>query len=141
MEQPLLFRTRTDMASELDWRLDVVIKEIDDFGTEQARPLYSFKISINILLASLGSARPLDFFITSPTSLITGFSFPFRIVVATSGRSPITLLQVSPRSPVGEVSRPRSFKILARVALGEGWAMICRIMDLPVVPTHQLEVY
>jgi hypothetical protein len=78
---------------------------------------------------------------TSPTSLMTGFSFPFRIVVATSGRSPITLLQVSSRSPAGaDVSRPNSFKILARVALGEGWEMICRIMDLPVVPTRQLEV-
>jgi len=105
------------------------------------RSHYSFKISINILLASLGSARPLERFITSPTSLMTGFSFPFRIVVATSARSPITLLQVSSRSPVGEVSRPNSFRILARVVLGEGWAMICRIIDLPVVPTLQLEVY
>jgi hypothetical protein len=104
------------------------------------RSHYSFKISINILLASLGSARPLERFITSPTSLMTGFSFPFRIVVATSAKSPITLLQVSPRSPVGEVSRPNSFKILARVAEGEGLAMICLIIDFPVVPTHQLEV-
>jgi hypothetical protein len=70
---------------------------------------------------------------------MTGFSFPFRIVVATSGRSPITFLQVSSRSPVGEVSRPNSFKILPRVAEGEGLAMICLIMDLPVVPTRQLE--
>jgi len=129
------------MASELNWRLDVVIEEIDDFDIEQARPLYSFKISISILLASLGSARPLDLFITSPTSLMTGFSLPFRIVVATSGKSPTTPLQVSSRSPVGEVSRPNSFKILARVASGEGWAMICLMMDFPVVPTYQLEVY
>jgi hypothetical protein len=105
-----------------------------------SRSHHSFKISIKILLASLGSARPLERFITSPTSLMTGFSFPFRIVVATSAKSPITLLQVSTRSPVGEVSRPNSFKILARAALGEGWAMICRIMDFPVVPTRQLRV-
>jgi hypothetical protein len=39
------------------------------------------------------------------------------------------------------VSIPISLKILEWFALGEGWAMICRIMDLPVVPTHQLEVY
>jgi len=135
MVQPFLFCTQTDMASELNWRLDVLIEEIDDFDIEQARPLYSFRITINILLASLGSARPFERFITSPTSLMTGFSFPFRIVIATSGKSRITPLQVSSRSPVGEVSRPRSFKILARVASGEGWAMICRIMDFPVVPT------
>jgi hypothetical protein len=78
---------------------------------------------------------------TSPTSLMTGFSFPFRIVVATSGKSSITILQVSSRSPFGaEASRPNSFKILPRVAEGEGLAMICLIMDLPVVPTRQLRV-
>jgi hypothetical protein len=38
------------------------------------------------------------------------------------------------------VSRPSSFKIPARDAL-EGLAIIWRIMDFPVVPIHQLDVY